>query len=62
MHTAAIGEADFETIGFAELLEQGGVVIVEWPARIEKLLPIHRTNVTITVTSESAQQLEIARI
>jgi tRNA threonylcarbamoyladenosine biosynthesis protein TsaE len=30
---------DFENIGFAELLEQGGIVVVEWASRIESLLP-----------------------
>src|SRR5436305_14961352 len=29
------GSEDFEAIGFIELLEQGGVVAVEWPERIQ---------------------------
>src|SRR5438552_18015127 len=33
------GAEDFEAIGFAELLEQGGVVVVEWAERVEALLP-----------------------
>src|SRR3954467_4297749 len=32
------GPDDFESIGFAELLEQGGVVAVEWPERVSTLL------------------------
>src|SRR5256885_8265393 len=28
------GADDFEGIGFAELLEQGGVVAIEWPERV----------------------------
>lgn len=32
-------EEDFEGIGFGELLEQGGVVVVEWAARVGQLLP-----------------------
>src|SRR4051812_21664339 len=34
------GPEDFEAIGFAELLEQpGGVVVVEWAERVKQLLP-----------------------
>src|SRR3954469_9391079 len=28
------GSGDFEAIGFTELLDQGGVVAVEWPERV----------------------------
>ena len=31
------GAEDFEGIGFSELLEQEGVVIVEWPSRVREL-------------------------
>src|SRR5689334_14212838 len=41
---------DFESIGFAELLEQGGVVAIEWPERIESLLPEARIDVRISTT------------
>ncbi len=33
------GAEDFESIGFSELLEQGGVVVVEWAERVKSLLP-----------------------
>jgi tRNA threonylcarbamoyl adenosine modification protein YjeE len=33
------GAEDFEAIGFSELLDQGGVVVVEWPTRVQELLP-----------------------
>ena len=33
------GADDFDAIGFSELLEQGGVVVIEWPTRVEDLLP-----------------------
>src|SRR5467141_656220 len=44
------GPEDFETIGFSELLEQGGVVVVEWAERIEALLPPKRYTVRIRAT------------
>ena len=33
------GPEDFEAIGFNELLEQNALTIVEWPSRIQSLLP-----------------------
>lgn len=33
------GADDFDAIGFPELLEQGGVVVVEWADRVAALLP-----------------------
>jgi tRNA threonylcarbamoyladenosine biosynthesis protein TsaE len=53
------GADDFEAIGFTELLEQGGVVAVEWPQRIDSLLPARRIKITITATDQSTRQIEI---
>lgn len=33
------GAEDFQAIGFAELLEQGGIVVVEWAEKVQDLLP-----------------------
>jgi tRNA threonylcarbamoyladenosine biosynthesis protein TsaE len=41
------GPDDLEAIGFSELLEQGGVVVVEWAARVAALLPQDRIDVTL---------------
>jgi tRNA threonylcarbamoyladenosine biosynthesis protein TsaE len=53
------GPEDFEAIGFAELLEQGGVIAVEWPQRIEAILPEKRITVRIRATNVSARRIEI---
>jgi tRNA threonylcarbamoyladenosine biosynthesis protein TsaE len=53
------GPDDFEAIGFNELLEQGGVVVVEWAQRVEPLLPARRINVRITSTGQSTRQIQI---
>jgi tRNA threonylcarbamoyladenosine biosynthesis protein TsaE len=53
------GAEDFEAIGFAELLEQVGVVVVEWAERVESLLPQRRMNVRITSTGPSSRRIEI---
>jgi tRNA threonylcarbamoyladenosine biosynthesis protein TsaE len=55
------GEEDFESIGFTELLEQGGVVAVEWPGRVLRLLPKDLWTVTITAIDESTRTIEIVR-
>jgi tRNA threonylcarbamoyladenosine biosynthesis protein TsaE len=53
------GPEDFEGIGFGELLEQGGVVVVEWASRIAEILPAKRINVAIEVLGESERQITI---
>jgi tRNA threonylcarbamoyladenosine biosynthesis protein TsaE len=53
------GADDFEAIGFPELLEQGGVVVVEWADRVRDLLPPRAIHVRITPTDEGARTIEI---
>jgi tRNA threonylcarbamoyladenosine biosynthesis protein TsaE len=55
------GADDFEAIGFTELLAQGGVVVVEWAARVESLLPPDRIRVTILPTGEESRRIEVDR-
>jgi tRNA threonylcarbamoyladenosine biosynthesis protein TsaE len=53
------GEEDFETIGFAELLEQTGVVVVEWPSRIGGLIPDPHIAVRLTPIGECSREIQI---
>ena len=53
------GPEDFESIGFAELLEQGGVVVVEWPERVVALLPTRRIAVRIEATAPKGRHINI---
>jgi tRNA threonylcarbamoyladenosine biosynthesis protein TsaE len=55
------GADDFEAIGFAELLEQGGVVVVEWAQRVADLLPAGRVNVSIDRTGANIRTIRITR-
>ncbi len=55
------GPEDFETIGFAELLEQGGIVVVEWAKRVESLLPSGTVSVRIESIGEYERHIEIRR-
>src|SRR5688572_24714824 len=50
------GADDFDAIGFPELLTQGGVVVVEWPGRVESLLPERRITVRITPTGPDSRR------
>jgi tRNA threonylcarbamoyladenosine biosynthesis protein TsaE len=56
------GPGDFEDIGFAELLEQRGVVVVEWAERVEELLPVRRINVRIDPTGKNSRLIGIESI
>ena len=53
------GPEDFEGIGFAELLEQGGVVVVEWAERVQTLLPASTIHVRIEATGEHTRRIAI---
>jgi len=53
------GEEDFEAIGFSELLEEGGIVVVEWPERVEKILPPKRIEVKIESTGVRSRRISI---
>lgn len=55
----ARGAEDFEGIGFGELLEQGGVVVIEWAARVENLLPAERIDVQIEPIGLTSRRVEI---
>ncbi len=56
------GPEDFEAIGFSELLSEGGVVVLEWPGRVEALLPARRINVRITSEGEETRRIEVERM
>ena len=53
------GADDFEAIGFPELLEQGGVVVVEWPSRVAELFPAGTIEVRIEPVGEMNRRIEI---
>lgn len=53
------GGEDFEAIGFEELLEQQGIVVVEWPSRVESILPAKRITIHLTSTGRNSREIEI---
>ena len=60
------GPDDFDAIGFSELLEQNGVVVIEWPTRVEALLPNgplgKRITVHLEATSAHGRRIRIERL
>ena len=54
------GADDFESIGFAELLEQNQVVVVEWPSRVQRLLPEKQIRVVIEPTGAESREIRIS--
>ena len=55
------GADDFESIGFSELLEQGGVVVVEWASRVSELIPNNAIRVKIEPISPEERRITIER-
>ena len=56
------GSEDFESIGFTELLDQpGALIVIEWPTRVASLLPAHTMHIHITPTGPNSRTLQITR-
>jgi tRNA threonylcarbamoyladenosine biosynthesis protein TsaE len=55
------GPEDFESIGFSELLEQGGIVVVEWAKRVAAILPANCIWIEIEPTGENERRILIRR-
>lgn len=55
------GADDFESIGFAELLEQrDAVIVIEWASRVRELLPNQRIDIAIERTGENDRSISIS--
>ena len=53
------GADDLEAIGFTELLDQGGLVVVEWACRVAALLPADHLAVRLEAVGEHERRIEI---
>ena len=51
--------ADIATVGLEEILDDGGAIMIEWPERIEPLLPEERLWVAMRYVSETRRGLRI---
>jgi tRNA threonylcarbamoyladenosine biosynthesis protein TsaE len=54
------GPAEVFDLGFFDYLEQGGVVVVEWPERLGDSLPESWIDVELTITGEESRQVAIS--
>ena len=52
-------EEDFEQIGGSEIINSGGITIIEWSERIEKSLPDNTINVTLEISGPSSRLIKI---
>jgi len=48
-------------LGYEEYFYGGGICLIEWPERIEELLPDHYINVEISILGESDRAFEFTR-
>lgn len=55
------GPEDFEAIGFAELLEQGGVVVVEWASKVSGVLPPRVIDVHIEPIDQNTRNITVEK-
>ena len=55
------GSDDFESIGFNELIEQAGIVVVEWASRVAELLPPKRIDVQIDAIGPMVRKIQVTR-
>lgn len=53
--------AEAEGIGAQEYFDSGYLCLVEWPSRVEELLPPDRLVVTLHVTGPSSRELKIEK-
>jgi tRNA threonylcarbamoyladenosine biosynthesis protein TsaE len=53
------GGEDFESIGFSELLEEDGVVVVEWASRVASILPSSRIAIFIEHVDDHTRRIVI---
>jgi tRNA threonylcarbamoyladenosine biosynthesis protein TsaE len=54
------GSADFQDIGFPELLDQAGLVVVEWADKVLDLLPSSRIDVRLDTIGPDERTIEIS--
>ena len=53
------GADDFFSIGFSELLDQNGIVVVEWPSRVQEILPPKRININFEITGRTRRKITV---
>ena len=53
------GAGELESLGFDELLTQGGIVVVEWASRVADAMPGGAVSVHVDTTGETSRTITI---
>jgi len=53
------GDKDFEDIGGTEIINSGGISIIEWSERIPKSLPDNSISISLEITGQSSRLIKI---
>src|SRR3990167_1888123 len=52
---------DFEALGLGDIFDEDAIVVLEWPEKIQKILPKERIDVTFSVISPTKRKISIKR-
>lgn len=52
-------EEDFISLGFEEMFDQGGIVVIEWPERIARLLPPEALYIRLSYSLKGGRDVQI---
>ncbi len=53
------GPAELAALGFEDMCDAGGLVVVEWADKIQDLLPADSLSIELAVTGENSRQLRL---
>lgn len=53
------GPAELAALGFEDMCDAGGLVVVEWADKIQNLLPADSLSIELAVTGENSRQLRL---
>ena len=55
-------DAEIDDLGWTDYLESDGVLAIEWPEKVRKMLPIPRIEVYLSYLGETNRKVEIVAI
>ena len=53
------GAAELNSLGFDEMLDQNGLVVVEWADHVKEALPADRLSVDLNITAPTSRQIRL---
>ncbi len=53
------GSAELAALGFEDMCDAGGLVVVEWADKIQDLLPADSLSIELTATGENSRRLRL---